>query len=342
MPDVRVDIDVLIGAWRRALQAAQAALHSAGADHDMTGAELQLRSRRLSDERADLVGVLGAFAHDGYARPRLVRLLGSPVESRKLLDLPPGVESCIFNGDGILVASTALQLDAWRELFNQFIARQIERTGVTHAAFSRRSDYPELVYGRSREDAVRAFLLSRGITLPEGDADDPPESDTVHGLANRKNMLLFRRLEEHGLRAFDGARLYLQLVRDAGLHSAVISGSTNARALLERADLLGLIDEVVDGNAARAEGLQRKPAPDIPLAACRRLGLGPERTALFETSQDGVRAGIAGGFGYVVVVDQEAHAPPLHAAGADRVVADLGEILEHGLGGSATAGRQRR
>jgi len=342
MPDTQVDIDSLIGGWRGALQAAQAALLSAGRDHDLSGADLQARSRRLTDERAALVGVLGEFAHDRYARPRLVRLLGSAVESRKLLGVPAAVEGCIFNVDGVLVASTALHLDAWRELFNQFVAREIERTGVAHAAFSRRSDYPGLIYGRSREEAVRAFLQSRGIGLPEGEADDPPERDTVHGLANRKNALLYRRLEEHGIRAFDGARLYLRLLRDAGLRCAVVSGSTNTQALLERADLVALIDEVIDGNTARAEGLRRKPAPDMLLAACARLGLTPERVAAFEVPGDGLDAARAGGFGYVVLVEEGGRPARLEAAGADRVVADLGEILEHGLGAPAAPGRPVR
>ncbi len=184
---------------------------------------------------------------------------------------------------------------------------------------------------------MRAFLQSRGISLPEGSVDDPPESDTVHGLANRKNAVLFQRLEEHGIRAFDGARLYLQLVRDAGLPCAVISGSTDAQVLLERADLIMLIDACVDGKIAHSERLRRKPAPDMHVAACRRLGVDPGRAALFETTHDGVLAGRAGAFGFVVVVDQEGRSTPLRAAGADRVVTDLGEILEQGLGAPARA-----
>ena len=89
------------------------------------------------------------------------------------------------------------------------------------ATFSRRIDYPALVHGRSRPDAVRGFLASRGISLPEGDPEDTPDSDTVHGLANRKKQLLLTRLEQSGVNAFDGARLYLELAHDA--HSAAPS-----------------------------------------------------------------------------------------------------------------------
>ncbi len=341
MPDTRIDIDSLIGGWRRAFQAANAALVAAGRDHDMDGAALQARSRRLSDERTELVGVLGSFAHDRYARPRLVRLLGSPVETRKLLGLPPAVEACVFNVDGILIASAALHAEVFREMFNTFVARRIEQTGVSYAAFSRRIDYPKLVHGRSREEAVRAFIQSRGISLPEGAVDDPPECDTVHGLANRKNALLLRRLGEYGIRAFDGARLYLQLAHDAGLPCAMVSASTSARVLLNRANLSQLMDACVDGNTVRSEQLRRKPAPDMPLAACRLLRVDPGRTALFETARDGALAGRDGGFGFVVAVEQEGLAALLYEAGADRVVADLGELLDQSLGAPAAVNRPR-
>jgi hypothetical protein len=42
-------------------------------------------------------------------------------------------------------------------------------------------------------------------------------------------------------------------------------------------------------------------------------------------------AGRSGGFELVVAVDQEGNAKALRDRGADLVVADLGEILEHAL-----------
>lgn len=333
MSDERIDLDSLIGAWREAFMAGQAALHAADRDHDMSGPELRRRSLRLSDERAETVRALGALAGDRYARPRLVRLLASPVETKKLLGLPADVQACVFNVDGVLVASAALHAEVWKEMFNQFIGKRIEPTGIPYATFSRRVDYPTLVHGRSRPDAVRGFLASRGISVAEGLPDDPPDSDTVHGLANRKKQMLLDRLEQSGVNAFDGARLYLELAHDARLRCAVVSGSTNTRLLLQRASLDTLVDACIDGNTADSDDLRRKPAPDMLLAACRHLEVDPEHTAIFETSLDGVLAGRAGHFELVVAVEQNGNAAALRAQGADRVITDLGEILELALGG---------
>ena len=39
--------------------------------------------------------------------------------------------------------------------------------------------------GKPRFDGVRDFLTSRGIQLPEGSANDPPQAETVGGLLAR-------------------------------------------------------------------------------------------------------------------------------------------------------------
>jgi beta-phosphoglucomutase-like phosphatase (HAD superfamily) len=275
--------------------------------------------------------VLSALARDRHTKPGLVRLVASPREAKRLLGLPPDVAACVFNVDGVLVASAVIHADAWKEVFDEFIARRIERTAGSFVPFSRHVDYPKLIHGRSRRGAVREFLASRGISLPEGLPDDSPGTETVNGLANQKNRALLRRLDLHGVSAFDGVRLYLELAHDAQVRCAVVSGSTNTQALLERARLTHLIDEYVDGNAAVARGLHRKPEPDMLLAACHSLTVRPARTAVFETTHDGVVAGRSGGFALVVAVDQEGNAKMLSAGGADLVVADLGEILERSL-----------
>ena len=327
----RVDLDALIGAWRGAFEVAESALRAASRDGDLAGNELRARYRGLSDERAATLHVLEGFALDRHTRPLLVRLVASPREAKALLGLPSDAEACVFNVDGVLVASATIHSDAWKQMFDRFISSRVDRTGGTFTPFSRRLDYPRYIHGKSREDAVRTFLASRGISLPEGGPDDDPEAETVRGLANGKSRALLRRLEEPGISAFEGARLYLELAHDAKLRCAVVSGSTTTRMLLESARLASLVDECVDGNAALAQQLRRKPAPDMLLAACHSLGVEPGRTAVFETTADGVAAGRAGGFELVVAVSQEGGAEALRGYGADLVVTDLGELLERSL-----------
>ena len=76
-------------------------------------------------------------------------------------------------------------------------------------------------------EGVRAFLASRGISLPEGAPEDAAGAETVHGLANRKNEVLRGRLEARGVTAYEGSNTYLQTALEADVHTAVVSASAN-------------------------------------------------------------------------------------------------------------------
>ncbi len=324
-----LDFEALIGAWRRAFESARLALDAAR--NDLPAAELGTRSRRLADERLATARLLESFAQERQAKRFLVRLVASSWEAKRLLGVPADAVACVFNVDGVLVPSAAIHAEAWKTTFDELTARWIERTGIPVASFSVAVDYPRLVHGKTALGSVFEFLASRGLTLPDGAPDDEPGTETINGLANRKSQALLEVLARRGARPFEGARLYLELVRDAGMRCAVVSGSTHMHMLLEQAHLTRLIDEYVDGNIARSEGLRRKPAPDMLLAACLHLDVAPERTVVFETTADGVDAGRAGRFELVVAVGRDGEAPALRAHGADLVVPDLGTLLERQL-----------
>ena len=326
-----VDLAELIGDWRLAFLAAEKALRAAGRDGDLTPSELGARSRRLADERVETIKGLGSLIDEWHARPLLVRLVSAPWESMRLLGLPAGTTGCVFNLDGVLVASAQFHGEAWKETFDAFISSWPQRMGEPIAQFSLESDYERRIHGRSRDDAVREFLASRGISLPEGQPDDEPGTQTVWGLANRKAHALRRRLDEQPVRAFFGARLYLELAHDAGLRCAVVSQSMHATMLIDRARLARLVDECVDGRIAAAEALARKPAPDMLLAACRRIGVEADHAAAFETKREGVQAAREGGFGFIVALAGDDDMLALQDRGADVVVSDLGELVEHEL-----------
>lgn len=329
MEPARIDLDALVGGWRAALDAAAVALRAGS--HELPAGELRLRTRRLAAERLETVRALGALAPDRDARRQLARLVVSPAQAKHLLGVPADAAACVFDLDGVLIGGAAIHAAAWREVFDEFILRRIERTGGRFDPYDPATDYVRHIHGRPRLEGVRGFLASRGVSLPEGSPTDAPGSETVHGLARRKNLALLRRLDERGVTAHAGARLYLELAHDAGMRCAVVSASANTRAMLERARLTPLFDACVDGKVMLAERLRTKPAADTLIAACGRLRAEPERTAVFETTRNGVAAGRAGGFELVVGVGRGDAARVLRAGGADLVVSELGDLLDHAL-----------
>jgi beta-phosphoglucomutase family hydrolase len=245
------------------------------------------------------------------------------------LGLPDGIRACLFDLDGVLTQTAKVHNAAWKEMFDAFLH---SREGEGFRPFDPGDDYARYVDGKPRYDGVRSFLESRGIQLPEGESDDPPDAETVRGLGNRKNEILKRRIHEDGVDAYEGSVRYLRAVRDAGLRTAVVSSSANCRDVVAAAGLEDLLDERVDGVTAEQEHLRGKPAPDTFLAGARAVGVDPAAAAVFEDALAGVEAGRAGDFGLVVGVDRAGQADALREHGADVVVEDLAELLDRPSG----------
>ncbi|MFI9721933.1 HAD family hydrolase [Streptomyces sp. NPDC052396] len=240
------------------------------------------------------------------------------------LGLPPAIQACLFDLDGVLTSTATVHAAAWKETFDAFLAR---REGPEFQPFDPVTDYDLYVDGMPRADGVRSFLASRGIRLPEGDEGDPPDQDTVQGLGNRKNALVLAKIEEVGVRAFPGSVRYVTAVREAGLRRAVVSSSANCQAVLAAAGIEELFEVRIDGVVAAQRHLPGKPHPDTFLAAAEALGVGPHQAAVFEDALAGMEAGRAGGFGYVIGVDRAGQADALRKHGADAVVTDLAQLL---------------
>ncbi|WP_067462565.1 beta-phosphoglucomutase family hydrolase [Actinomadura macra] len=247
-----------------------------------------------------------------------------------MLGLPDETQACLFDLDGVLTDTAAVHAAAWKEMFDGFLRDRAERTGEAFVPFDPVKDYGGYVDGKKREDGTRSFLRARGIDLPEGTPDDPPENETVRGLGSRKNALVLKFIQEKGVKVFDGSVEYVRRVREAGLRTAVVSSSANTVQVLETVGITDLFDARVDGVVAAQRKIPGKPAPDMFLAGAREVGVPAARAVVFEDALAGVEAGRAGGFALVVGVNRvgEEHAAALAAHGADVVVADLSELLE--------------
>ncbi len=245
-----------------------------------------------------------------------------------MLGLPDSVSACLFDLDGVLTQTAKVHAAAWKQMFDDYLRGRAEQTGEKFVPFDEVRDYDEYVDGKPRYDGVRSFMASRGIDLPQGTPNDPPDAETIDGLGNRKNEIVLKMIHEDGVQPYEGSVRYVKAARDAGLRRAVVSSSTNARDVLTAAGILDLFEEIIDGHVTEREHLNGKPAPDTYLAGARAVGVGPDQAAVYEDALAGVESGRAGKFAFVVGVDRVGQADALKAHGADVVVQDLSELLD--------------
>jgi beta-phosphoglucomutase family hydrolase len=250
------------------------------------------------------------------------------LDGARMLGLPSTTRGCLFDLDGVLTQTAVVHAAAWKEMFDAYLAERATRDGKPFVPFDAVADYDAYVDGKRRSDGVRSFLAARGIELPEGRPGDPPETETITGLGNRKNEIVLDMIRRDGVRPYEGSVRYVRAARDAGLRTAVVSSSANCGDILAAAGIDDLFEERIDGLTAERRGLRGKPAPDTFLAAAEALELEPAAAAVFEDALAGVEAGKAGDFGVVVGVDRTGQADALRAHGADIVVSDLVELLD--------------
>jgi beta-phosphoglucomutase family hydrolase len=245
-----------------------------------------------------------------------------------MLGLPADIHALLFDLDGVLTQTAKVHAAAWKETFDEFLRKNAKESGTEFVPFDKVADYDEYVDGKPREDGVRSFLASRGIELPEGSPNDPPDAETVHGVGNNKNERVLKLIHDQGVEPYPGSVTYLNEVQRAGLPRAVVSSSANCRDVLKAAGIDQFFDTIIDGVVAERAHLHGKPAPDTFLAGAKALGIEPAHAVVFEDALAGVQAGSAGNFGYVVGVDRVGQRDALKAHGADIVVDDLSELLD--------------
>ena len=184
------------------------------------------------------------------------------------------LDAVIFDLDGVITDTASVHAAAWKRMFDQFLADRAGHEGEDHRPFSE-DDYYLYVDGKPRYDGVQSFLGSRGISLPRGDAADPPTADTACGLGNRKDELFLALLREQGVASFPSSIELLHELRARGCRTAIISASRNCVDVLRAAGVAGLFDAKVDGVDADELGLSGKPDPAVFLEAASRLGSRP-------------------------------------------------------------------
>jgi beta-phosphoglucomutase-like phosphatase (HAD superfamily) len=322
-PSYGIDLEALAAQWQRSLDAAERALH--GRDGSMPPEYARYRRHGLTQERRETAGALARLARVSGVRP--APWLPPTAVTPGMLGLPAHVHACLFDLDGVLTDSGELHAWAWGAVFDDFLLTLADKLGWGFIPFDREAEYREFIDGRPRLEGVEAFLASRGIRIPEGRPDDPPDANTMRGLAARKGAMLTRALGHDGVNALTGARRYVKSAWYAGLRRGVVSASTSTLPMLQLAGLAGLVEERVDADVIRTAGLRSRPAPDLLLEACRRLAVEPAHAATLTHSPAGIAAGHTAGL-VVIGIGEAERGELLEGFGAERVVPSLEALLD--------------
>ena len=242
-------------------------------------------------------------------------------ENKKII-LPEEYDAVLFDMDGVVTRTAAVHFAAWKKIFDDFLKR---KSDGNFKEFTQ-EDYLEYVDGKPREDGVTSFLASRKITLPEGDKNDKPGTDTVASLAQNKDKEFLRLIHENGVEPYETTIALIKSLRRANVKTALVTASKNGQEILKVTNLAQLFDATVTGVDAQELHLKGKPAPDVFLEAAKRLSVKPERAVVVEDAEAGVESGHKGKFGLVIGVARQNNADALLKHGADIAVRDLAEI----------------
>ncbi|WP_339257549.1 beta-phosphoglucomutase [Paenibacillus sp. FSL P2-0136] len=205
------------------------------------------------------------------------------------------MKGAIFDLDGVIVDTAKYHYLAWRSL-----------AGELGFPFTEQDN--ERLKGVSRMRSLDILLEIGGLEYSEAEK---------LAMAEKKNRLYVEYisgLDESEL--LPGVRAYLNALRARGVAIALGSASKNAEFILEKLNIAGLFDVVIDGNkVARA-----KPDPEVFQSACRELGLEPQDCVVFEDAEAGVAAGKAAGMQVVGIGKPEV------LKAADLVISGLHEL----------------
>jgi beta-phosphoglucomutase len=118
--------------------------------------------------------------------------------------------------------------------------------------------------------------------------------------AKRRTYEFYLELVPSRLEAFPGAQMLVHQCREAGLKTAVVS-SADPIKINANLNKIGLPAREWDAIVSAEDAAHKKPAPDLFLAAARKLGVEPARCIVVEDAVNGIQAAKAAGMRCVAV-----------------------------------------
>lgn len=180
------------------------------------------------------------------------------------------MKGAIFDLDGVIVDTAKYHFLAWRSLAEEL-------------GFEFTEEHNERLKGVSRMTSLDILLEIGNLEFTEA------EKLEMAGKKNRLYVEYISQLDQSEL--LPGVKEYLNRLRERGVGIALGSASKNALFILDKLNIAGMFDAVIDGNKVS----RAKPDPEVFQMACHELGLQPRECVVFEDAEAGVAAGKAAG-----------------------------------------------
>lgn len=128
------------------------------------------------------------------------------------------------------------------------------------------------------------------------------ENFDYYAVREYRRKIMAEHLQKAGLERKPGAAECLKQLKGAGYRIALATATPpdRARAQLTEVGLDRFFDEIV--SASQVE--RGKPAPDVYLFACEKMGVNPSGAVAVEDSPNGVQSAFSAGLSVVMVPDQ--------------------------------------
>jgi HAD superfamily hydrolase (TIGR01509 family) len=213
-------------------------------------------------------------------------------------------EAVVFDLDGVLLQS--------EEVWDSVRERYVRERG-----------------GRYDEEVQRAMM---GMSAPEWSAYLHDEAGVADGGDTINRDVVERMLEAYRreLPLLPGAK---EAVRRVAAEFLLALGSSSNRRVFEAVLQLAGLSDCFRVTVSSEEVARGKPAPDVYLAAARRLEVAPARCAAVEDSHAGIRSAKSAGM-RVVAIPNATYPPDEEALElADAVVGSLDELTVEVLRG---------
>ena len=175
------------------------------------------------------------------------------------------IEACLFDLDGVVVDTAKYHFIAWKALAEEL-------------GFEFTLEDNERLKGVSRMQSLEILIEIGNLRVSDREKLE---------MAEKKNALYVSYIEKMTPEeTLPGVEKFLQELRAAGIRIALGSASKNAPMILERIQLSGMFDAIVDGNSIA----EAKPNPEVFLKGAEKLGVLPENCVVFEDAIAGIEA----------------------------------------------------